>query len=217
MKIMEIVNEDIEKYCEKLTTPQSPSLEELERVSHLRTTQGNMVSGGFQGTLLTIIASMIKAKNVLEIGTFTGYSAICLANGIDKNGRVHTIDPDIEKRYIVEAFLKKTNNSDKVLIYNGLAQDIIQSELKNELFDLVFIDADKENYSLYFDLIIDKVIDSGIILVDNVLWKGKVIEENKDKKTAIIDAFNQKIAADNRVRQILLPIRDGLMIIQKNG
>jgi len=214
---MEIVNEDIQKYCEKLTSPQSPCLEELERISHLRTTQGNMVSGGFQGTLLTLIASMAKAKNVLEIGTFTGYSAICLANGIDTNGRVHTIDPDIEKRYLVEEFLSKTNNSNKVLIYNGLAQDVLQNELKNELFDLVFIDADKENYSLYFDLIIDKVIDSGIILVDNVLWKGKVIEENKDKKSAIIDAFNQKIATDNRVRQILLPIRDGLMIIQKNG
>ena len=214
---MEIINENIQQYCEQMTSPQSAALDELEQLSHLRTTQGNMVSGSYQGQFLTMIAAMIQAKNVLEIGTFTGFSAICLANGVAEGGKVHTIDPDIEKRYLVEEFVSKTNNKEKVVIYNGFAQEIITQKLSNEIFDLVFIDADKENYSLYFDLVIDKVRQGGIILADNVLWKGRVVEAKKDKKTGLIAAFNQKIAEDSRVTQVLLPIRDGLLMIKKNG
>ena len=198
---MEIINENIQQYCEQMTSPQSAALDELERLSHLRTTQGNMVSGSYQGQFLTMIAAMIQAKNVLEIGTFTGFSAICLANGVAEGGKVHTIDPDIEKRYLVEEFVSKTNNKDKVVIYNGFAQEIITQKLSNEIFDLV----------------IDKVRQGGIIFADNVLWKGRVVEAKKDKKTALIAAFNQKIAEDSRVTQVLLPIRDGLLMIQKNG
>jgi predicted O-methyltransferase YrrM len=130
---------------------------------------------------------------------------------------VHSIDPDVEKRYLVEDFVAKAGLAHKVKLYSGLAQEVILNELSDQIFDLVFIDADKENYSLYYDLVIDQIRANGIILVDNVLWKGRVLEEKKDKKTAIIDAFNQKVKEDPRVSKILLPIRDGLFLIQKNG
>jgi predicted O-methyltransferase YrrM len=214
---MFIVNEPIQEYCEKMTSRQDEVLTDLERLTHLRTTQANMLSGNFQGQLLTMIAAMLQATNILEIGTFTGYSAICLAKGLSNGGVVHSIDPDVEKRYLVEDFVAKAGLAHKVKLYSGLAQEVILNELSDQIFDLVFIDADKENYSLYYDLVIDQIRANGIILVDNVLWKGRVLEEKKDKKTAIIDAFNQKVKEDPRVSKILLPIRDGLFLIQKNG
>ncbi len=217
MEDMFIVNELIQEYCEKMTSSQDEVLSDLERLTHLRTTQANMLSGNFQGQFLTLIASMLQATNILEIGTFTGYSAICLAKGLSSGGVVHTIDPDVEKRYLVEEFVAKAELTEKIKLYNGLAQDVIPNLLADQVFDLVFIDADKENYSLYYDLVFDQIREQGIILVDNVLWKGRVVEDKKDKKTAIIDAFNHKVKEDPRVSKILLPIRDGLLLIQKNG
>ena len=207
------MNELIENYCEQHTTNVSDVLQELERVTNLRTMQPHMLSGALQGEFLILLSKMIAPKLAIDIGTFTGYSALCLAQGLAPNGVLHTIDIDEEKENLVLSFIEKANMKDKVKYHLGNAIDII-STIEGEI-DLVFIDADKENYPNYFDLVIDRVRSGGLIIADNVLWKGKILNENMDKKTLLIDAFNKKVNADNRVENILLPLRDGLMVMRK--
>ena len=207
------MNELIENYCEQHTTNVSDVLQELERVTNLRTMQPHMLSGALQGEFLILLSKMIAPKLAIDIGTFTGYSALCLAQGLAPNGVLHTIDIDEEKENLVLSFIEKANMKDKVKYHLGSAIDVI-STIEGEI-DLVFIDADKENYPNYFDLIIDRVRSGGLIIADNVLWKGKILNENMDKKTLLIDAFNKKVNADNRVENILLPLRDGLMVMRK--
>ncbi len=207
------MNELIENYCEQHTTNVSEVLQELERITNLRTMQPHMLSGALQGELLILLSKMIQPKLVIDIGTFTGYSALCLAQGLVSDGVLHTIDIDEEKENLVLSFIEKANMKDKVKYYLGKAIDIIPT-IEGE-FDLVFIDADKENYPNYFDLVIDRVRSGGLIIADNVLWKGKILNEKMDTKTALIDAFNKKVNADNRVENILLPLRDGLMVMRK--
>ncbi len=203
---------ELHDYCEQHTTPLAAVLQELERETHLTTTQPHMISGLLQGQFLQFISKMLAPKAILELGTFTGYSALCLASGVQDGGQLHTIDIDEEKERIVQKYIQKANFQDKITLHIGKATEIIPT--LTETFDLVFIDADKENYGLYYDLVLPKMRLGGILIADNVLWKGKVLNPPFDKKTTILDAFNKKIQADSRVENVLLPIRDGMMMMR---
>ncbi|MDA8589275.1 O-methyltransferase [Flavobacteriaceae bacterium] len=208
------INKDILEYSEKYSQQEPEILQELNRETHLKILNPRMLSGFFQGRLLSIISKLIKPKKVLEIGTYTGYSAICIAEGMNKNGIIHTIDKNEELNTIQKKYFKKSGLENNIIQYNGCALDIIP-KIK-EKFDLIFIDADKENYINYFNLVIDKLNNNGVILADNVLWSGKVINsEDHDLTTNVLREFNKSVNNDNRVETILLPIRDGISIIRK--
>ena len=205
----------LQRYLDTFSTPEDPVLEELSRRTHLQTVYPQMMSGPLQGRLLQFISHMIRPARILEIGTFTGYSAICLARGLQEGGRLITLEANDEYEKIIREFFEKAGITGKTELIIGNALQILP-ELKGP-FDLVFIDADKKEYSDYFDQVIGKVEAGGFILVDNVLWDGKVLspEERMDEETAAIHRFNQKITADTRVENLLLPVRDGLMLIRK--
>ena len=208
------INKDIFEYSEKYSQQEPEILQELNRETHLKILNPRMLSGFFQGRLLSIISKLIKPKKVLEIGTYTGYSAICIAEGMNKNGIIHTIDKNEELNTIQKKYFKKSGLENNIIQYNGCALDIIPKI--EEKFDLIFIDADKENYINYFNLVIDKLNNNGVILADNVLWSGKVINsEDHDLTTNVLREFNKSVNNDNRVETILLPIRDGISIIRK--
>ena len=175
-----------------------------------------MLSGHIQGRLLSFLSKLHHPKNILEIGTYTGYSALCLAEGLADGGKLITIDQNEETNEVAKRYFEKSLAKNKIELVKGDAAKIIPT-LKNE-FDLVFIDADKHNYGLYFDLVIDKVKKGGLIIADNVLWSGKILAEEKemDKDTKAIHTFNKKINSDERVKNLLLPVRDGLMLMIKN-
>ncbi|KAA3635235.1 MAG: O-methyltransferase [Bacteroidetes bacterium] len=204
---------EINDYCEAHSTPQSEVLHQLERATYMKTLAPQMLSGHLQGTFLRFISGMLKPKAILEIGTFTGYSAICMAEGLAEGGVLHTIDPNPEIRHISEEYFAKAGVQDKIVAHLGKAEDIIPG--LNLIFDLVFIDAGKLEYGLFYDLVVDKVRKGGIILADNTLWSGKVLLPNKDADTQAIDDFNKKIQEDERVENLLMPIRDGLMMVRK--
>jgi caffeoyl-CoA O-methyltransferase len=205
-----VFEDAIYQYCEAHSSLPNEILPALERQTNLRTMQPHMISGQLQGQLLTMFTRLTAAKVVLDIGTFTGYSAICLAAGLAADGVVHTIDIDEEKSPLVNEFIEASGFRQQIKTHLGEALSIIPT--LDVPFDVVFIDADKENYAAYFDAVIDKMRSGGLIIADNVLWKGKILNENKDKKTSIIDDFNKKINTDARVENLLLPIRDGLMV-----
>lgn len=208
------INKDILEYSEKYSQQEPEILQELNRETHLKILNPRMLSGFFQGRLLSIISKLIKPKKVLEIGTYTGYSAICISEGMNKNGIIHTIDKNEELNTIQKKYFKKSGLQNNIIQYNGCALDIIPKI--EEKFDLIFIDADKENYINYFNLVIDKLNNNGVILADNVLWSGKVINsEDHDLTTNVLREFNKSVNNDNRVETILLPIRDGISIIRK--
>jgi predicted O-methyltransferase YrrM len=208
------INKDILEYSEKYSQQEPEILQELNRETHLKILNPRMLSGFFQGRLLSIISKLIKPKKVLEIGTYTGYSAICISEGMNKNGIIHTIDKNEELNTIQKKYFKKSGLQNNIIQYNGCALDIIPKI--EEKFDLIFIDADKENYINYFNLVIDKLNNNGVILADNVLWSGKVINsEDHDLTTNVLREFNRMVNNDNRVETILLPIRDGISIIRK--
>jgi predicted O-methyltransferase YrrM len=210
-----MINPEIEKYAEEHSSNHSAVLNELYRETHLKIMHPRMLSGSQQGRFLSMLSYMIKPKAVLEIGTYTGYSAICLAEGLPADGKIHTIELDSELEQIASKYFKKAGFEDQIEQYFGNALEIIPS--LDILFDLVFIDADKDNYSNYYRLIFDKVRSGGYILVDNVLWSGKVLEpiKNGDKDTLGIIEFNTLVQQDRRVENVLLPLRDGLMLIRK--
>lgn len=208
------INKDILEYSEKYSQQEPEILQELNRETHLKILNPRMLSGFFQGRLLSIISKLIKPKKVLEIGTYTGYSAICISEGMNKYGIIHTIDKNEELNTIQKKYFKKSGLENNIIQYNGCALDIIPKI--EEKFDLIFIDADKENYINYFNLVIDKLNNNGVILADNVLWSGKVINsEDHDLTTNVLREFNRMVNNDNRVETILLPIRDGISIIRK--
>ena len=214
VKMNNFINKDILEYSEKYSQQEPEILQELNRETHLKILNPRMLSGFFQGRLLSIISKLIKPKKVLEIGTYTGYSSICIAEGMNKNGIIHTIDKNEELNTIQKKYFKKSGLENNIIQYNGCALDIIP-KIK-EKFDLIFIDADKENYINYFNLVIDKLNNNGVILADNVLWSGKVINsEDHDLTTNVLREFNKSVNNDNRVETILLPIRDGISIIRK--
>lgn len=212
---MEFLPQDISDYTEKYTQEESTLLKELNRETHLKILTPRMLSGHLQGRVLSLISKLMRPKYILEIGTYTGYAALCMAEGLTEGGQLITIDRNEELKPILEKYLLQSNVSNQVDLRFGNAIDIIPT--LEDGIDLVFIDADKPNYSNYFDLVIDKMNPGGLILADNVLWSGKVTGEIKpnDKSTHAIHAFNQKVHADNRVENVLLPIRDGIMALRK--
>jgi len=210
---MHFFPESLERYAEDHTTSESELLKKLNRETQARIYMPQMISGHLQGQLLRMISLLIRPKNILEIGTFTGYSAICMSDGLQPGGTLYTIDINEELREMAEQYFKQAGISEKVNYKIGDATNII-SEL-NATFDLVFIDADKINYSKYYELVFDKVRRGGVILADNVLWSGKVIEEVRDDETNALIAFNDRIQQDSRVDNVLLTQRDGLMMIRK--
>lgn len=205
----------MEMYCERFSSKESELLHDLNRQSHLQTTAGRMVSGALQGRFLAMISQMIQPKTILEIGTFTGYSALCLAEGLQKDGELITIDINEETMAMAKEYFESSTYSAQINPILGQALDVIPTLPHS--FDLVFIDADKGNYPHYFDAIIDRMNPGGIILADNVLWNGKVSqkESEMDKKTKQIHDFNKKINSDPRVENVLMPLRDGIMMIRK--
>lgn len=208
------MDKKLEQYIEDFSTPEDPVLEDLYRQTHIRFLNPNMVSGHLQGKLLEFISCMIQPSYILEIGTFTGYSAICLAKGLKPGGKLITIEINDELTHFAHSYFQKAGLENKITQFTGKAQDIIL-ELDN-IFDMVFIDAEKSEYIDYFMLIIDKVRPGGFILVDNVLWGGKVVEqETADKQLMGILDFNTMIRHLPNIEEVIIPIRDGLMLIRK--
>ena len=209
------IDSKIFNYSLSKSSKEPKILNDLNRETHLKILNPRMLSGHYQGRILSLVSKIIKPKTVLEIGTYTGYSTICLSEGLDKNGSIHTIDHNEELLVIQNKYFKKAGISEKVKQYTGDATKIIKK--LNLDIDLVFIDADKENYPLYFDLIIEKVKPGGVIIADNILWSGKILEkvEEEDYATKSIIEFNDKVNNDDRVETIILPIRDGLSLIRK--
>ena len=210
---MEFIDERLLNYCENFSEKESKHLKQLNRETHLKMNQSRMLSGHLQGRVLSFLSKTLKPNLVLEIGTYTGYSALCLAEGLSEQGKLITIDSNEETNYFAKQFIQHSIYSNKIELVTGHAQTIIPT-LQHQ-FDIVFIDADKKNYSLYYDLTIDKVSLGGLIIADNVLWSGKVIDNQKDTETQLIHEFNQKTQNDKRVESLLLPIRDGLMLMRK--
>lgn len=210
---MDIIDPKIQAYAEKHTTDESPLLKKINRDTHAGVLMPRMLSGQLQGRVLSMISCMVRPRFVLEIGTYTGYSALCMAEGLPADGKVITIDINEELEDRVRGYFREANAEDRIDYHIGDAAEIIPQLSMN--FDLVFIDADKENYARYFDLLIDRVNLNGFILADNVLWSGKVLTEKPDKDTRAIIDFNQKIQRDPRVENVLLPIRDGIMLMRK--
>jgi predicted O-methyltransferase YrrM len=209
------MNEAIEKYIIDHTSSENSILGKLNRETQLRIMYPRMLSGHVQGKFLEMISRMIRPKNILEIGTYTGYSAICLAKGLSENGILHTIEINPELESIASEYIHKSGLQNCIRQHIGDAAKIIPS--LSEVFDLIFIDADKENYLKYYNLVFDKVRTGGFILADNALWGGKVIETVKqaDKETIGIMEFNDFIQADPRVENLLLSLRDGIMLVHK--
>ena len=207
------MNDEMIKYAEQFTSGESQVLEELRAHCYEHYEDSAMLSGFFQGRVLSMLSHMIKPAVVLEIGTYLGYSALCFAEGLAEGGRVITIDVQQDTNRVAKSFVGKTEHRDQIEFLLGNAVDLIPNILGP--FDLVFIDADKPNYSNYYDLVFPRVRDGGFIVADNVLWSGKVLEEQKDENAQALHAFNQKVIADDRVSNVLLPVRDGLMICRK--
>jgi caffeoyl-CoA O-methyltransferase len=204
---------ELSEYGERYSSPPDDILAELERATHLKTLQPRMLSGRWQGAFLTIISKLVAPKYILEIGTFTGYSAICLAKGLQPGGRLITIDPDAEILQIAREYISKAGLDQTIQIIEGLAGDIIP-QLEFE-YDLVFIDADKASYLDYYKMVKLRLRKGGLILADNILWSGKVLQEIRDQKTEKIHAFNQYVANDHEVEVVILPLRDGVSVIRK--
>jgi predicted O-methyltransferase YrrM len=210
---MEFIDSAIEEYARVFSGEPSALLQELDRETHAMILQPRMLSGHLQGRFLSFFAKVCRPTTILEIGTFTGYSALCLAEGLLAGGRLITIDINEELETFTRSFFDRSDYKEQI--------DYRIADAKDELtkiegpFDLVFIDADKRNYALYYDLIIDKISPGGIILVDNVLWSGKIVDENaRDKSTQALKDFNQKCLDDPRVDKMLLPLRDGLYMLR---
>lgn len=209
-----LTSEDIHKYAESYTTKEDDLLYDLNRQTHLKTELPVMLSGHLQGRFLSMISKMIKPHFILEIGTFTGYSALCLAEGIHPDGKLITIDNHAEQAAIAQEYFDKSAYKDQINLIVGKAADVLN--YLNYEFDLVFIDADKVNYGHYFDLVIDKVKSGGYILADNVLYNAEVLEKNNAGKNAkAMHQYNEKMNSDNRLENVLLPLRDGIMISRK--
>jgi len=212
---MEFIDQKLDDYVCAHTENEPEVLNALNRKTHLTVLRSRMLSGHFQGRLLSMLSHMIQPERILEIGTYTGYSAICLAEGLTENGKLTTIDINEELEDIAREFIQKANLDNKIEYIIGDAMQIVPQ--LDEQFDLVFIDADKKNYCNYYHLVFDKVKPGGYILADNVLWSGKVVEDYEalDSETKIIMDYNKMVHEDPRVQEILLPIRDGLMLARK--
>lgn len=205
----------LDQYILNHITPEDDFLRELDRETNLKVLRSRMLSGHLQGQILRMISCMIKPKTVLEIGTFTGYSAICLAKGLAEGGKLHTIELDDELEYISKKYIQKSGMSDRIQQHIGDARQIIPEI--DESFDLVFIDADKREYCEYYQLVFDRIPVGGFLLADNILWDGKVVDPeaaDEEQTRGILD-FNDLVQNDSRVSNVILPVRDGIMLVQK--
>ena len=212
---MNFIDKNIQNYADAHSDAETDLLQQLGRDTWAHVLAPRMLSGHFQGRVLSMLSRMIHPEQILEIGTYTGYSAICLAEGLTENGLLHTIEVNEELHEMIEHYVSESPFKNQIKLYTGDAKKIIPA--MNVQFDLVFIDADKESYSVYYDLVFDKVRKGGYIIADNVLWSGNVIkpEQEWDDETEHVVNFNKKVQADSRVKNLLLPVRDGLMIVEK--
>lgn len=212
---MDFIDESLVSFIENHSQQESDVLKRLNRETYAKVLTPRMLAGHLQGRVISMLSNMIQPNQVLEIGTYTGYSAICWTEGLNKNGQLHTIDINEELKDMVDRYIDEAGVDKQVLTYIGNAIEIIPTI--NEVFDVVFIDADKENYSRYFDLVFYKVKKGGYIIADNVLWSGKVVgdRDKMDDETAALVDYCEKIHQDERVENVLFPIRDGLMIARK--
>lgn len=208
------MNEEWIRYAERFTSDESEVLQEIRRECEQNRSDSSMLSGFFQGRVLSMFSKMIRPRRVLEIGTYLGYSALCFAEGLAEGGKVITLDVQEDTSKMARAFAARTEYADRIDFRLGNAAEIIPQ--LDETFDLIFIDADKPNYSNYYNLVFDKVRPGGFIIADNVLWSGKVLLDEKDENTRALHEFNQMVLADKRVSNVLLPIRDGLMVVCKD-
>lgn len=212
---MELLSDELVNYLEHTCEPEPELLKKINRETHLKVLKPQMLSGHYQGRVLSMISKLISPKRILEVGTYTGYATLCLAEGLTTDGEIHTIDVNPELEQIIKNNVKQSELFRKVKFHLGEAIKIIPN--LNEVWDLVFIDADKANNATYYDLVIDKVRPGGVILTDNVLWYGKVLNDaTKDKDTTIIHQFNNRVANDPRVEKLILLVRDGIFVIRKN-
>ena len=209
-----MISEDLQQLLLKYGDREDELLQHIDRETNLKVLMPRMLSGHYQGRVLSMLSKMNQPKRILEIGTFTGYATLCLAEGLRADGLIYTLDINAELADMVTANFAKSPLNGKIRYLIGDAQETLKS-LKNELFDMVFIDADKKNNGTYYHLIFDQVKPGGIIIVDNVLWSGKVLNNAQDKDTKNISSFNEEIAADQRVEKLILPVRDGLLVIRK--
>jgi predicted O-methyltransferase YrrM len=211
---MNFISPELEQYAGIHTSPESELLARINRETHLEVLQPRMLSGHLQGRLLSLLSSLLKPKRILEIGTYTGYSALCLAEGLPNDGKLITIDVNEELQTRVQGYFNDSSYKGQIEYRIGDAMELIPT--LPEMWDLVFIDADKKNYLNYYDLVIERMNPGGIILADNILWSGKVIDEAaQDRETVLLRQYNERIQADERVENILLPIRDGIMVARK--
>jgi predicted O-methyltransferase YrrM len=212
---MEFIEKNLADYCENHTSPESELLSNLNRDTHLKVVSPRMLSGHLQGRFLSFISKLQKPQLIIEIGTYTGYSALCLAEGLTESGKLISIDVNEETSSYAQSFIDKSDYKNQIELVVADAKDFIHT-ISNPI-DLVFIDADKKNYLAYYHLIIEKLNTGGIIIADNVLWSGKITmpESEMDRETLALHEFNKFVQNDGRVENMLLPIRDGLMVIRK--
>ena len=211
---MELINTKAENYAARFTTPTDNLLQEIEKYTLANHPEANMLSGPIQGKLLEIISRMIKPERILEIGTFMGYSALCLAKGLTQEGKLHTLEIRKEDASISQNYFSKSLYNEQIILHVGNALEVIPT--LHEVWDLIFIDADKVNYINYYELTLPLLRKGGFILADNVLFHGEVLEDNIAGKSAkAIHAFNEHLEKDNRIQHVLVTVRDGLMLIQK--
>jgi caffeoyl-CoA O-methyltransferase len=211
---MNEIRNELTEYAESFTSDESDVLRELREHCYAHYEDKAMLSGFVQGRILSMFSRMIRPSVVLEIGTYLGYSALCFAEGLVDGGKVITLDVNEETNKVARSFVEKSEYNDRIEFHLGEGATVIPN--LSETFDLVFIDADKTNYSNYYKLVFDKVRTGGFIIADNVLWSGKVLADEKDEDTQALHDFNLMVHADTRVSNVLLPIRDGLMVVCKN-
>jgi caffeoyl-CoA O-methyltransferase len=210
---MNFISDQLQQYIDDHSMEESDLLKALDRETHQKVLQPRMLSGSYQGRLLALLAKMIGPKKILEVGTYTGYATLCMAEGLTMGGSIDTIDHNEELADMQRRYFDQSPYGSQIVQHLGEAKDILKTLAGP--YDLVFLDADKENYPHYFDLIIDKLETGGILLSDNVLWSGKVLEKATDEATSALQEYNQKINMDVRVETVVLPIRDGLTITRK--
>lgn len=214
-QIHPFLDKRIEDYCQEFCSKEDDRLKYIDRQTHIKFLRPNMLSGNWQGTLLKIISLLVKPQRVLEIGTFTSYATLCLAEGLREDGIVHTIERDESLQEFIEETIAKFNLQDKIKLHIGNALEVVDTIEGN--FDLIFIDADKANYPTYFEKCVERLNSGGILIADNILWYGKIVLDvrDSDKETKAIMNFNKMVTEDDRLDNLIIPLRDGLMVARK--
>lgn len=211
---MEILDPQLQLYLETHCDPEPEALKKINRETYLKQLKPNMLSGHYQGRLLSMLSKLVNPKRILEIGSFTGYATICLAEGLTEGGKIHTIEVNREQEETLRKNFDLAGFADRIELHIGDAKQVIFG-FTDQIFDICFIDADKKSNLTYFELIIDKIRPGGLIIIDNVLWKAKVYGEATDADTELFRKLNDAIAVNTQVEKIILPVRDGVLVIRK--